>query len=59
MGIQTMITMRLREQNPKRKGAIVNRTLYKQAGNSICVPIFEAIFDVLFREIIKEINKVR
>lgn len=45
--------------NPKRKGAIVNRTLYKQAGNSICVPIFEAIFDVLFREIIKEINKVR
>lgn len=41
--------------NPRKKGAIVNRTLYRQAGNSICVPIFEAIFDVLFREI----NKVR
>lgn len=39
--------------NPKKKNAIVNRALYKQAGNSICVPIFEAIFEVIFREIIK------
>lgn len=30
--------------NPKGN-AIVNRTLYKQAGNSIVVPIFEAIFE--------------
>lgn len=39
--------------NPKKKNAIMNRALYKQAGNSICVPIFEAIFEVIFREIIK------
>lgn len=39
--------------NPKKKDALMNRTLYKQAGNSICVPIFEAIFEVIFREIIK------
>ena len=39
--------------NPKRKGAIVNRTLYRQAGNSICVPIFESIFEVLFEEVLK------
>lgn len=31
--------------NPKRKNAIVNRTLYRQAGNSIVVPIFESIFE--------------
>ena len=30
--------------NPKGN-AIVNRTLYRQAGNSIVVPIFEAIFE--------------
>lgn len=39
--------------NPKKKNAIVNRTLYKQAGNSICVPIFEAIFEVIFKEVLK------
>lgn len=38
--------------NPKKTKAIVNRALYKQAGNSIVVPIFEAIFEVLFREIL-------
>lgn len=38
--------------NPKKKSAIVNRALYKQAGNSIVVPIFEAIFEVIFEEII-------
>ena len=32
--------------NPKGN-AIVNRTLYRQAGNSIVVPIFEAIFEQL------------
>ena len=32
----------------------MNRTLYKQAGNSITVPIFEAIFEVLFNEKILE-----
>lgn len=37
--------------NPKGN-ALVNRALYKQAGNSIVVPIFEAIFELLFREII-------
>lgn len=35
--------------NPKGN-ALVNRTLYRQAGNSIVVPIFEAIFEVLFNE---------
>lgn len=39
--------------NPKKKDALMNRTLYKQAGNSICIPIFEAIFEEIFREIIK------
>lgn len=39
--------------NPKKKSALVNRALYKQAGNSICVPIFGAIFEVIFGEIIK------
>lgn len=39
--------------NPKKKGVIVNRALYKQAGNSICVPIFEAIFEVVFKEVLK------
>lgn len=34
--------------NPKRKNAIVNRTLYRQAGNSIVVPIFESIFEECF-----------
>lgn len=38
--------------NPKKKRAIVNRPLYKQAGNSIVVPIFESIFEVLLREYI-------
>ena len=37
--------------NPKGN-AIVNRTLYRQAGNSIVVPIFEAIFEELFRGIL-------
>jgi len=36
--------------NPKKKGAIVNRTLYKQAGNSIVIPIFESIFGLLLKE---------
>ncbi len=36
--------------NPKKKGAIVNRALYKQAGNSIVVPIFESIFELLLKE---------
>lgn len=36
--------------NPKKKKAIVNRALYKQAGNSIVVPIFEEIFRVLLRD---------
>ena len=35
--------------NPKGN-ALVNRTLYRQAGNSIVVPIFEAIFEVILRE---------
>lgn len=39
--------------NPKKKSAIMNRALYKQAGNSICVPIFEAIFEVIFKEVLK------
>lgn len=39
--------------NPKKKSALVNRALYKQAGNSICVPIFEAIFEVIFGEMIQ------
>ena len=30
--------------NPKRPVARFNRTLYRQAGNSIAVPIFESIF---------------
>lgn len=38
--------------NPKKKNAIVNRALYKQAGNSIVVPIFEAIFEVIFSKYI-------
>lgn len=36
--------------NPKKKGAIVNRALYKQAGNSIVVPIFESIFELLLKK---------
>jgi len=36
--------------NPKKKDAIVNRVLYKQAGNSIVVPIFESIFELLLKE---------
>ena len=36
--------------NPKGH-ALVNRTLYRQAGNSIVVPIFEAIFEVILREL--------
>ncbi len=39
--------------NPKKRSAIVNRALYKQAGNSIVVPIFEEIFRVLLRDYIK------
>lgn len=39
--------------NPKPDKAIVNRTLYRQAGNSIVVPIFESIFEECF-EILKE-----
>lgn len=39
--------------NPKKKKAIVNRALYKQAGNSIVVSIFEEIFKVLLRDYIK------
>lgn len=35
--------------NPKPEKAIVNRTLYRQAGNSIVVPIFEAIFEQCFK----------
>lgn len=38
--------------NPKKKNALVNRALYKQAGNSIVVPIFEEIFRVLLRDYI-------
>lgn len=34
--------------NPRRKNALVNRTLYRQAGNSIVVPIFESIFEECF-----------
>lgn len=34
--------------NPKGN-AIVNRTLYRQAGNSIVVPIFEAIFEQMIK----------
>uniref|UniRef100_UPI00336A7F2F DNA cytosine methyltransferase n=1 Tax=Clostridium sp. 12(A) TaxID=1163671 RepID=UPI00336A7F2F len=39
--------------NPKKKKVIVNRALYKQAGNSIVVPIFEEIFRVLLRDYIE------
>lgn len=38
--------------NPKGN-AKVNRALYKQAGNSIVVPIFEAIFEELFSDVLK------
>lgn len=38
--------------NPKKKGALVNRALYKQSGNSIVVPIFEAIFKELLNDYI-------
>lgn len=38
--------------NPTMKGK-KNATLYRQAGNSICVPIFESIFEVIFREVLK------
>lgn len=31
--------------NPKSNRAAVNRILYRQAGNSIVVPIFESIFE--------------
>ena len=40
--------------NPKKNDAAMNRALYKQAGNSIVVPIFEAIFKELFEEILNE-----
>ena len=39
--------------NPKKNDAAMNRALYKQAGNSIVVPIFEAIFKELLEEILK------
>lgn len=42
------------KENPKRNGARFNRTLYKQAGNSIAVPIFES----MFRKIILGIERV-
>lgn len=42
--------------NPKKKRAIVNRALYKQAGNSIVVPIFEAIFKIIFEEYLPKAN---
>lgn len=42
--------------NPKKKGAIVNRALYKQAGNSIVVPIFEAIFEIIFSKYVIQEN---
>ena len=32
------------KENPKRNGARFNRTLYKQAGNSIVVNVLEALF---------------
>ena len=35
--------------NPKGN-ALVNRTLYRQAGNSIVVPIFESIFEEVLRD---------
>lgn len=35
--------------NPKGN-SLVNRALYKQAGNSIVVPIFEAIFEMLIND---------
>lgn len=38
--------------NPETGRTGLNRTLYKQAGNSIVVPIFEAIFKVLFDEVL-------
>ena len=38
--------------NPTKHGK-KNATLYRQAGNSICVPIFESIFEVLFDEVLK------
>lgn len=37
------------EVNPGRKGCL-NNILYRQAGNSIVVPILEAIFKVIFKE---------
>lgn len=43
--------------NPKRKGANMNRALYKQAGNSIVVPIFESIFQMLLDDYFGYCNK--
>lgn len=37
--------------NPKGN-ALVNRSLYKQAGNSIVVPIFESIFEQILKNYI-------
>ena len=42
------------KENPKRNGARFNRTLYKQADNSIAVPIFES----MFRKIILGMERV-
>lgn len=38
--------------NPTKIGK-KNATLYRQAGNSICVPIFESIFKVLLNEVLR------